>query len=66
MPAGEKNGMAKLTNENVNEIRKLHKLGYKAFSLAKAFGVSQSNISMILHGHRWGRVKEDSNIERGK
>lgn len=47
---GEKNGMAKLTEKEVNKIRKEYKLGkVSQYFLAAKFGVSQGHISEIIN-----------------
>lgn len=48
---GEKNGYAKLTEENVREILRLRADGSK--SLAERFQVSRPHINLILSGKTW-------------
>lgn len=50
---GEKNGCAKLTIDNVIEIRRLLKLGYRQKRIATLFGVSQAAISKINLNKGW-------------
>jgi hypothetical protein len=51
---GEKNGMAKLTEVKVEEIRQLLATGgMKQRDIAAQFGVTQSLISMINTGKQW-------------
>lgn len=51
---GEKNGQAKLTREDVQEIIHLNKImGIKQVNLAVKFGVSFQQISRIVNGQRW-------------
>lgn len=54
-PVGEKNGIAKLTEEAVREIRasKARGDGYK---LARRFNVSEATISRVRRGHLWREV----------
>jgi len=56
---GEKSGCAKLTDENVREIRRigptLRKYGRNT-TLAKQFGVTKSNIAWILSGKHWTHI----------
>lgn len=52
-PAGEDNGMAKLTMENVIDIRTRLRSGETGRVLAADFGVSEGLISKIRHGKRW-------------
>ena len=56
---GEAHGMAKLTEDNVHEIRRrlLRKETNK--SIAARFNVCQQTISMIATGKRWGYLKEE-------
>lgn len=53
---GEKNGMAKLTKEDVLEIRKRYKRyvkGSSTTSLAKEYGVTHTLISLIVRNKIW-------------
>lgn len=50
---GEKNPSAKLTWEQVNEIRTLRKSGWILKRLASKFNVSISAISFIVSGEHW-------------
>ena len=51
---GEKDGMHKLTQEQVSEIRKLWASGkFWNAELAEKFAVSKSNISRIVKHHSW-------------
>ena len=51
---GEQNGKAKLTKENVNEIKKLLKEGNLTQSIiGEKFNVSRENISAISRGKTW-------------
>lgn len=51
---GEKNCCAKLTEENVLEIKTLYASGdYYQMDLARKFGVSQTAIWYILNGRNW-------------
>lgn len=54
MPAGERNGQAKLTIDQVREIRST--TGLTAESIARKFNVSRSLISLILRGDRWAEA----------
>ena len=51
---GEKNAMAKLTNPQVLEIRKLRASGMKLKEIGDIFGVSFQAISKIAKHQRWG------------
>lgn len=50
---GEKQPMAKLTQDNIAEIKILRALGYKLVDIAKKYKVCHSTISLILSGKRW-------------
>ena len=55
---GEKNGRAKLTEDDVREIRRLHAEGGSSQRfLAAKFGVSQPAIRKILKGETWKDVR---------
>lgn len=66
--SGEKNAAAKLSKNDVLEIRNLYfsndvsnpylRKKYSQYKLAKAYGVSQSAISMILSEKRWEMEKD--------
>lgn len=55
LPAGEKNGMAKLTAREVVEIRNALLSNYRGLQcrLAKRYGVADAIISYIKSGKRW-------------
>jgi len=56
---GEKNGMKKLTEREINEIRRVYDHGkLNQTELAEIFGVSQSAISKIIRMQRWTHVGE--------
>jgi len=53
---GERNGSAKLTQQQVQEIRdqyqpRSHEFG--SYALARRYDVDQSNIILIVHGETW-------------
>lgn len=52
-PFGAKCHRAKLTDETVLQIRKLHANGLDKFEIANRFGMSPSGIYKILCGDRW-------------
>lgn len=55
--AGEKHPGAKLTNEQVLEIRRLHTVeGIGAYRLGKQFGVSKPTVQRILRGKNWKHI----------
>ena len=53
---GKKNNMAKLTEENVTEIRKLSSQGCSGRYLAKLFSVSTATISVIVNRLKWTHI----------
>ena len=52
---GERNPMAKLTSEQVQEIRQKHLLGMMSSLLAKEYNVSARNIRSIVQRKRWAK-----------
>jgi len=53
---GERNAKARLTASQVAEIRALGLAGYTAMEIATRYGVTFSNIAMILRGETWTDV----------
>lgn len=53
---GERNPFARLDEERVRSIRKLHNAGHKSAALARKFNVSISTISLIVRGRTWRHV----------
>lgn len=53
--AGARNGSAKLTAEQVEEIRAAYAGGAKQVVLARLFGVNQPHISRIVRGDAWAQ-----------
>lgn len=56
---GEGNSNAKLTEENVREIRSLRADGYSLNRLAVRFGVGTNQISDILKSVYWSHVEDN-------
>lgn len=59
---GRRNGAAKLQDEQVREIRRLHRMGMSQSELARLFGIARSTTQSLLKGETWGHVadgKED-------
>lgn len=52
-PAGAAHGRAKLTWEQVAEIRKKHASGTSQRALSREYGVAKNNISRIVKGIGW-------------
>lgn len=52
--AGERNGRAKLSQDQIGEIRRLYAAGGHSWrSLGRTFGVSHRQIGYIVKGDRW-------------
>jgi hypothetical protein len=51
--AGERHGMAKLTEPQVQQIRLLVAAGHTQTSVAQQFSVSRRSVGMIASGERW-------------
>ena len=57
MQKDEKNGQSKLSEDQVLEIRRIHKTGdYSQTALGKIFGVSQRLISYIINRKTWTHI----------
>jgi hypothetical protein len=52
-PNCEKHGRAKITNEDADKIRTLHKAGHSIRSLADLYSLSRPSISRIVKGKGW-------------
>lgn len=52
---GEKNAHAKLSPEQVRELRALRDAGHSAIALAERFGLSRTHVSAIVRGSFWRR-----------
>lgn len=50
---GSRNGMAKLTEKQVSEIRRLTSLGHRQSDVGAMFSVSQATVSLISRGVTW-------------
>jgi hypothetical protein len=57
LAVGEKNGLSKLSAEQVKQIRKLYRpsrwSNTNSYSLAKVYGVSHTTILRIIKGEHW-------------
>lgn len=53
---GERNDMAKLTENAVREIRRRRSAGEKLNSIALDFGISDRTVSKIARGERWAHL----------
>ena len=61
--AGEKNGRAKLTEDQVTEIRGLLKAGVAKRAIARRFGVSDTLIRYVSVGKAWSEKGKRSPLE---
>lgn len=55
-PRGSRNGMSKLNEEMITEIRKMRQSGFKLTEIADAYNVSVATIGMIVLGKLWRHV----------
>jgi hypothetical protein len=56
VPQGEQVSTARLTEDNVHEIRRLYIQGTTQKEIAARFGVTQTNISCIVRGKTWTHI----------
>lgn len=56
---GERNGRAKLTADDVREIRKLSRQGRSIGDLARQFGVVAGTIDHIITGRNWSWLRDE-------
>lgn len=54
---GERSGKAKLTEENVRKVWKLHRSGVSGSTIGKQMGVTKETIYAILKGRTWAHLK---------
>lgn len=52
-PAGERHGRAKLTADQVREIRAKHAAGQAIRALSREYGIARPNIRRIINGTGW-------------
>lgn len=57
MNVGERSGCAKVSAEQVREIRRRHTDGALQKDIAASFGLEPSGVSRIVNGHYWKTVK---------
>jgi hypothetical protein len=55
-PNGEKNGLAKLTEDDVIEIRIFREFGFTYKELGDMYGVSNVTIGHIIHKKTWSHI----------
>lgn len=57
---GETHPSAKLTNQQVMDMRTLWKIGHRNIRvIAKNYGISQSNVKKIVEGETWKHLEMD-------
>jgi len=56
VPRGETHPSARLTDQNVREIRQLHAEGRSCLELGRMFSVTSMAISLIVRRHRWKHI----------
>ena len=54
--SGERNNSAKLTADQVREIRAKHTAGQRVSSLSREYGISKSQVKNIVTGKQWKEV----------
>lgn len=54
---GERNSVAKVTEKDVLEIKEMLNMNIPQTRIAKAYGISQIEVSRINTGQRWSHVK---------
>lgn len=54
---GERHPLARLTDENVRQIRILAKSGIRYHDIAGRFGMSRQQIAKVVHRINWGHVE---------
>lgn len=55
-PRGAASGMSKLTDQKVQEIRRMYADGFSQAHIGKQFGISQVNVSCIVRRKTWAHV----------
>jgi len=56
---GSKNGMSKVTTEDVIEMTRLYMSGVTQRELSGKYGISRQAVSKIVTGKRWGSVQRE-------
>jgi predicted DNA-binding protein YlxM (UPF0122 family) len=57
MPIGERNGSAKLCQNDIIRIREMYfEDGYSTYEIARYYNVSRKNISKIINNITWRHV----------
>ena len=55
---GEKQGLSRLTEAAVVDIRRMHAQGEKQAAIAEVFGVATPTIANVVHGRTWKHVQQ--------
>lgn len=53
---GERHSLAKLTNDEVRQIRRLHSEGVRSGKIAKRFGIDRTNVWQIATRRTWRHI----------
>lgn len=53
---GEDHPAAKLTVDDVREVRHLHQWGFPVRAVAEAYGVTSGYVTMVAHRQTWADV----------
>jgi hypothetical protein len=53
---GEKHPLARLSDNDVREIRQLRALGRKEATVAEQFGICRAQVYRIVTGRNWGHI----------
>jgi hypothetical protein len=61
---GERNGRARLTWEQVREIRRRWAAGEQQIALAREFGIGSTTVGHIVHGRRWHDIPDGARAVR--
>lgn len=60
-PRGESHPSAKLTADDVTEVRRLHAAGMSISAIGRRFGVNHNSIQAIIRGRTWKHISPQSN-----
>lgn len=62
---GGRNGLSRLTDDQVLEIRALVRAGCSQRAVAARYGIGQSRVSDIMTGRAWAHVSDETNPGEG-
>ena len=54
---GDRHPLAKLSNDDIHNIRNLIECGFKQKEIAKIYSINQSSVSMIKNRRIWGHIR---------